>query len=266
MTWRSWTLVSASVLAGLVALVLLATMQFESTLTRFVQGRLAILAQSMELPFRSATALGLPLASVRNAAAILERTRQTDPSVVAIHVYDNLGRIVHSTALDPPDTLDGVALQAYQEAEGSTWAAEAGDQLLSSVLIFNTLGTQSLGGVVVVYPRSGITTATLAMFARLTVTALGIAAAAAAVSFPILAFVLGRLDRSARSVDAALGAIERSEWRGRAGGGQRSEHAEEWEDATVLTRDAGAADEQYRRAGLELAELERAADTAKVPQ
>lgn len=266
MTWRSWTLVSVSVLAGLVALVLLATMQFEATLTRFVQGRLVVLAQSMELPFRSATALGLPLASVRNATAILERARQTDASIAAIHVYDNLGRIVHSTASEPPDTLDAAALQAYRETEESTWAVELGDRLLSSVVVFNTLGSQSLGGVVVVYPRTGITTATLAMFARLTVAALAIAIAAAAISFPILAFVLGRLDHSARDMDAALRALECDEWRAGAGGDPHGEHSAETEDAMALSHDARTADDRYRRAGLELAELEAAIGPGKVTQ
>lgn len=266
MTWRSWTLVSVSVFVGLVTLVILATMQFEATLTRLVQGRLVVLAQSMELPFRSATALGLPLASVRNATAILERARQTDASIAAIHVYDNLGRIVHSTASNPPDTLDAAALQAYRETEGSTWALEAGDRLLNSVVVFNTLGSQSLGGVVVVYPRTGITTATLAMFARLTVAALAIAIGAAAISFPILAFVLGRLDRSARTMDAALRALERGEWRAGAGGDAHEEQLEETEDATALSHDARTAEDCYRRAGLELVELEAAADPAKVSQ
>lgn len=254
MTWRSWTLVSLSVVAGLVTLVILATLQFEATLTRLVQGRLVVLAQSMELPFRSATTLGLPLASVRNATAILERVRHTDASIVAIHVYDGLGRIVHSTAHIPPDTLDTAALQAYRAADDATWVVDAGDRILSSVIVFNSLRSQPIGGVVVVYPKSEITTATLAMFARLTVAAIAIAVLAAAMALPILALVLRRLDQAARAMESELNALERREWRAGAGGDAFG--LEDIAGGTALSRDVLDAENRYCSAGIELARLE----------
>ena len=263
MTWRSWALVSLSVVAGLIALVILATLQFEATLTRLVQGRLVILAQSMELPFRSATSLGLPLASVRNAKAILERVRHTDASIVAIHVYDSQGRIVHSTAHLPPDALDTAALQAYRAAEDATWVVDAGDRLLSSVVVFNSLRSQTLGGVVVVYPKSEITMATLAMFARLTVAALAIAILSAAMGLPILALVLRRFDQSTRAMDADLSALERREWRAGAGGDAPEQVPDDTPEDSALSRIVVAAENRYHSAGIELAKLEAVSGQAR---
>lgn len=99
--WRTWGLVVLLVSVVLAALVLLSTVQFNAILSGFVQGRLAVLVQSAQLSFRSATNLGLSLASVRNGPAILERARQTDPQIAAIHVFDPQGRILLSTDTVP---------------------------------------------------------------------------------------------------------------------------------------------------------------------
>ena len=103
--WRSWGTVVILVAIVLVVLAALTTLQFNSTLSRFIQGRLAVLAQTSQVSFSAVVALGLPLSTVRNAPAILERARQTDPQIAAIHVFEPAGRILHST---DPDHLTSV--------------------------------------------------------------------------------------------------------------------------------------------------------------
>ena len=86
--WRVWAavmLVNFAVLSGFVAL---ATLQFGSINSALVGERLGVLAGRTVAPFEAAVRIGLPLSSVRNANALLERARQTDDSIVAILVFD----------------------------------------------------------------------------------------------------------------------------------------------------------------------------------
>jgi len=211
--WRIWGLVSASIAAGLIGLVVLATMQFETTLTNLVHGRLSVLAQSIDISFRSTAALGLPLSSVRNATAILERVRQTDPVIANILVHDQEGRIVHSTARDGGSEIDSVMLQAYRTAPDDIWRVETAGHLFSGTRILNVLRTQPIGGIVIIYPKTDIWTATLAMAARLILAAVAVAVVAASLSFLLLRLVLHRLDHSANAIATGIDELEREGWR-----------------------------------------------------
>ncbi len=243
-------------------LLLLSTVQFSAILSNFVQGRLAVLVQSTELSFRSATALGLSLASVRNGPAILERARQTDPNISAIHVFDEEGRILQSTDAQPAPQIEAAGLAAHASSGGAVWRAETGDHLLSGKPILNALKTQPIGGVMVVYPKTGLQTSVRAIGASLALYAVGITAAVAALAIGVLRFGLRRLIAVFTGIEATFAAMEQREWR-RAAGGTGSIPQPVFGfgiDTGALLNQFEIAERQYIGAGLELAALEAPCD------
>ena len=122
--WRIWTAVILVNLAVLTLFVGLATLQFDSINSGLVGERLAVLAGRTAAPFQAAAKIGLPLSTVRNADALLERARQTDDAILAIHVFDQAGRIVHSTDASASEMIPPGALAAREAAGGAPWHSE----------------------------------------------------------------------------------------------------------------------------------------------
>jgi hypothetical protein len=242
----------------LAALVLLSTVQFSAILSGFVQGRLAVLVQSAQGSFRSATSLGLPLSSVRNGRAILERVRQVSPQIAAIHVFDPTGRIIFSTDTSPAASLQATAMKVHGASKGGPWRAETNDYLLSGMPIPDATRKRSIGGVVIVYPKAGLQTTVRAMAASLALYAVAVTLLVGALGVFILRVGLHRLITVFAGIQATFRAFERREWRHAAGG--TSAMPAPVVGAGIDTRSLpdlfDTAERQYVFAGQELAALD----------
>ena len=243
--WRVWAVVSLVNLFVMAVLVGLAALQFTSIHSILVGERLAVLASRTVAPFVASAKLGLPLSSVRNAPAILQRARQTDEDIVALHVFDADGRIVHSTATTAPDAISAQAANARREARGAPWYREVGEGFVGGIDVAGADG-HSVGGILVVYPSQGHLTQVRSMVFEL------LEGAAAALSIAVLVGTLTLrygLARSIRAFDAADEAyrdFERNAWRRAAG--------REWiptasEDSAALGESLRAAAARYRATG-----------------
>ena len=261
--WRSWVTVVILVATVLAVLATLTTLQFDSILSHFIQQRLSVLAETSRASFRSAAGLGLPLAGMRNAAAILERARQTDPNISAIHVFDPGGRILHSTDPDHATSVRAEVLFAQAASRDDTWYAETGEYFLSGGRILDRTGN-ALGGLVIVYPKTDLETAVGAMTARLAIYAVGVLLAAALVAILALRLGLRDLLRVFSGIEAAFSAIERREWRRAAGGSDPMPEPVRGLgiDTSELTRLLQAAEERYVAAGQTLARFEQGAGSS----
>src|SRR3546814_11426479 len=122
--WRIWAAVTLVNLAVLTIFVGLATLQFGNINSDLVGERLVVLADLTAAPFEAAAKIGLPPSTVRNADALLERPRQTDGAILAIHVFDADGRIVHPTA-DPATAALPAEQLAVRLASGGVRPDEA---------------------------------------------------------------------------------------------------------------------------------------------
>lgn len=213
--WRIWAAVTLVMLAVLAIFVGLATLQFGNINSELVGERLVVLAGRTAGPFSAAARIGLPLSTVRNADALLERARQTDDSIAAIHVFDAAGRVVHSTASPAPAQIPREAAAARAEANGTAWHRETSEGFFSSVDITLLDGT-SAGGILIIYPGSGSLISLRAMAAELAVIAMGILVASAVLSALLLRLGLHRLIRLFREIDGAILDFERAAWRGAA--------------------------------------------------
>jgi len=246
--WRVWAavmLVNFAVLSGFVAL---ATLQFGSINSTLVGERLGVLAGRTVAPFEAAVRIGLPLSSVRNANALLERARQTDDSIVAIHVFDAAGGIVHSTASPAPGESTLQPAQARAVAPGVPWNLETGDVFLSGINIAGQDGA-SAGGILIVYPGGGNVTRIRAMAAELELPALAVFLVSITLGAIALRLGLRRQIRAYARIDGAVANFERSAWRVAAGGRETNVMA----DAAELRQLLDAAETRYRAVGRGLA-------------
>jgi len=214
--WRIWAAVSLVNLAVLTIFVGLATLQFGNINSGLVGERLVVLAGRTAAPFEAAAKIGLQLSTVRNADALLERARQTDDAISAIHVFDATGRIVHSTDEAAPPAIPPDALATRKTSKGAAWHRETPEGFLSSIDIASRTG-ESAGGILIVYPKAGSLTQIRAMAAELTLAAIAVLLAGAAFSALLLRFGLERQIKLFGKLEAAILDFERGAWRNAAG-------------------------------------------------
>lgn len=243
--WRIWVAVTLVNLAVLTIFVGLATLQFGSINSSLAGERLLVLAGHTAAPFESAAGIGLPLSTVRNADALLEQARQTDDAIVAIHVFDSTGRIVHSTASPAPAEIPPEAAAARASSGHLPWHREMDEGFLSSVDIAAVDGS-SAGGILIVYSRSGIAARIWVMAAELALAAVGVLLATAGLSALLLRFGLSPQIEMFETIDNAVSSFERGAWRSAAGGQPPSADESDASGLAALMQEAEA---KYRAAG-----------------
>jgi hypothetical protein len=214
--WRIWIAVTIVNFIVLSMFVALATLQFGNINSQLVGERLVVLANRTAGPFKAAARIGLPLSTVRNAFALLERARQTDDAIRAIQVIDADGNIVHSTEISPPAKISPEAVLARKTAGNNPWHVESGGGFLSGVEIMSQAG-KSAGGIVIDYSGSGNLTRIGAMAAELALAALAVLAVASILSAILLRLVLNSQIAIFEAIDGAITRFEQGAWRSAAG-------------------------------------------------
>lgn len=256
--WKSWQIVTALTITVLAVFCLLATLQFHRIESDLVRERLGVLAISAQAPFQSAARIGLPLANVRNATAILQRAQTTDPQIVAIHVFAPDGRILHSTDRAAPTSVRSEVLFAVADASGPTWSSQSSDYLFTGKPLRDARGTV-VGGIVVVYPTLDLLTSVQAMATKLLSYSLVILLGLTPLAFVILKLGMRGSQRHLDALVASLDGFERKSWREHAGGtlAVTPEGADPGSESAELFRLAEAAEAQYLAGGAALAPFER---------
>lgn len=247
--WRIWAAVTVVTFAVLAIFVALATLQFDQVNTELVAERLSVLAHRTAAPFEAAAGIGLPLSTVRNAAALLERARQTDDAIIAIHVFDRDGRVAHSTDKSPPATIE----RTSPAGEAGRLASGDGFQIVFDIA---GLGGDPVGGILVAYSGRDSTTRVRAMAAELALAAIQVLIASAILGGLLLRLGLAPQIRAFEAVDQAMASFERSSWRSTAAAKPGDTAASSTDDLRDLL---DAADARYRAAGQAVAEAEESA-------
>jgi len=210
--WRLWAIASVTLAIAILIFVWLTLLQFRNVQRTLLTERVAVLAENTAKPFESAMSIGMPLSSVRNAEALLERARQTDDAITAILLVDPKHQILRQVG-DDTSALASLA----QSADWSRGAVNLFDG--GRFVSFNPIagsGGGSPGAIVVALDASASINRTWAMGAELAT------AAAAFLGVGILAIGLA-LRRAFASEIAAYDAVEhdvelfeRDSWRGEA--------------------------------------------------
>ena len=247
--WRIWSGVCAVAVVVLAIFVLLAVLQFDRIHTRLIGERLLVLADRAAEPLAAAARLGLPVSGVRNADGLLERVRQTDDRITAIHVFDRDGRIIHSTDRQPAGTVGPEILAARTSAEGAPWYIRTSEGFHGGVDVRGRQGSFA-ASVVVAYPAAANLTRVQAMAAELMLAAIAIFLITGALGAVLLRVGLRRQIIAFETIDRAIHGYERDAWRAAAGGDPAAAPAGE---GTTIRHLLEEADQRYRTAGRALA-------------
>ena len=210
--WRSWLTFSVVIFIVLLVSAGLAILQHDAVLSGLIRQRVSVVAQTTGAAFRPIVDLGLPLSMVRNGADILRRSRETDPRIAAIRLFNPSGIVVYTTLDNKPEQLGREILDAQRLSDGPVWSLETVDELDSGYTILNRAGTV-VGGVLVSYPKDALVAAADEMIRTTITTALALWAVFSALSFLVLRVALAspirglvRLERLSRAEWAGVGA------------------------------------------------------------
>lgn len=206
--------VAAVNLFVLAVFVGLTTLQYNAILSGLTRERLVVLADTVRAPFQAVANLGVAIDSVRNAEAVLERARQSDDAIAAIHVISPAGEIVRSTAL-LPETQAGTEWldNARAAGAGNTWHLETRDSFLVGANIAGSTG-ESAGSVLIEYSKRTSNIQVQAMEAQLVLLAGLVLAATIATGLIILRLVLAEHLRIFDGILTSFDGFERKFWRG----------------------------------------------------
>lgn len=247
--WRLWAAITLVNFVVLVIFVSLATLQFGKIHGELLGERLTVLADRTAAPLEAAAKIGLPLSTVRTADALLERARQADETITAIHVFDSSGAVVHSTTTEPPAAIPPEAFAARVAAGGTPWHLQTAGSFLSSIDIAGPEGGNA-GGILVVYPGEGNVTRIQAMAAELALAAVIVLLVSAALGALLLRIGLARQIRMFEAIEGDVARSERDSWRSAAGGPPEPPSGA---DDSQLRRLLDEADARYRAAGQAIA-------------
>ncbi|MFV0333854.1 MAG: hypothetical protein ACK5JR_07265 [Tropicimonas sp.] len=208
--WRLWATASATMAIAILILVGLTLIQFGNLQRTLLAERVAVLARNTAAPFEATTGLGFPLSSVRNAAALLERARQSDAAIAAIHLVDREGRVLRQVGDASTD------IHALDWPEG--WRSRPanlfdGDRFYS----FNPIagpGAGAPGAVIVSMDASNSVIRIWAIGAELAVAAMVFLAAGAGIIGFILRRAFSAEIAAFDAVEADIEGFERDSWRG----------------------------------------------------
>jgi hypothetical protein len=192
----------------------LATLQYNAILSNLTRERLVVLADTVRAPFQAVANLGVGIDTVRNADAVLERARQSDDAIAAIHVISPDGDIVRSTSLQPSvRAMDEWRSDLLNVGDGNTWHLETRDRFLVGARITGP-GGEEAGGVLIEYSKRSSNILVQAMEARLVLLAGAILLVTTLLGLIILRLVLSEHLRIFGGILASFDEFERKFWRG----------------------------------------------------
>jgi|GEM_PF-1694601 len=148
MLWRNWLAFVAVLATVLGILGTLSVLQYDAILTRLIQERLAVIAETTASSFRSVINLGLPISTVRNAGDVLAAAKNIDPAVSSIQVFHPTGIVVHTTLDGGDERIPKDLLLLQSLSPGDRWTAENSGELLTGLTLRNLSG-DPIGGVLV---------------------------------------------------------------------------------------------------------------------
>ena len=207
--WRLWLIASATLAIVIAIYVGLTLLQFRTVQKTLLTERVAVLAKNIVEPFESALALGLPLSSVRNAEALLERARQTDDAIMSIQLVDPDGKVLRRVG-DEVSGIDWPTMHAVSTA-GSV-NLFTGSQYLSFNPIAGPGGTPP-GAILVLVDASDNINRSLAVGAKLATAAAAFLVAGGLVIGLALRWAFAREIADFDGVERDIELFERDIWR-----------------------------------------------------
>ncbi|MDX8520185.1 MFS transporter [Mesorhizobium dulcispinae] len=192
--WLALTFVLAIVIAILAVLVKL---QNEAVYSQLLRQRLSVIAAATAAPFRSVSELGLPIATIRNAEALLNRAWQSDPAISNIVLLDPSGKVVWSVSDEPVPFNTHQMARAMEEGSNDMWDLETATALVSGAGILDESNELS-GALAVIYPMKELQSHNSLVSSQIRMAALALLAGFSALAYVALRY---RLRPTIRALD-----------------------------------------------------------------
>jgi hypothetical protein len=209
--WRSWLVATSVIFVVGILLVTFVTLEFKRDYDRLLGERLLVIGASGAAPFARAVELGLTISSVRNASALLDIPRQTDPLISGVWVLDAQSRVVEGTGGQIRDfermSMPQVATSDFEEG----WYATVGSAFVAGIPIHDGSG-QQVGQLLVSYPLEVSRTRVLAMLAEVSFYVLLIASAFSLAAGGLLRLSMAREIDGFKTVVADLDNFDHRVW------------------------------------------------------
>lgn len=203
------SVICCAVIAVFIAFALL---QFNQIRAELERERFAILAERVAAPFEAAARIGLPLSSVRNAGALLERARQLDQAIEAIFVLGPQGEVLRSIGVPQEDAMATQFLAAAPQHVGESWFLEFPQGYHSGLWFLDATG-RPVGGVAIHFSGQESRSASWAMAGQLVTSGLFFALAMVPVLWAMLRLALRRRTAAFEVFERDLLAFETEGWR-----------------------------------------------------
>jgi len=173
MVWRNWIAFVAVLATVLSILGTLSVLQYDAILTRLIQERMAVIAETTASSFRSVINLGLPISTVRNANEILERAKNIDPAISSIQVFHQSGIVVHDTVAgdSAPVTKDILLVQSLSSDD--RWTTENTEKLFVGLTLRDLAGVP-IGGILVAASNQDLKATSRSMMIQITFAAVAV--------------------------------------------------------------------------------------------
>lgn len=214
---RMLATVAGIILFSLCVFVVLASLQYNAILSNLTRERLVVLAETVRAPFQTVADLGVPIGTMRNADAVLERARASDEAIVAVYVLEPDGSVATSTTGRSALQIDPAVLErATASGTSANWHVETKDSFLVGANIAGATGIYA-GAILVEYSKRDANTQTEAMEARLVLLAGAVFAVSVFLLLVVLRLVLSEHLRIFDGILASFDRFERRYWRGGAG-------------------------------------------------
>lgn len=206
--WRSWLTFTAIIATVLIVLAVLSCLQHNALYSQLIRQRLAVVAQTTADSFQPVVNLGLPISMVRNARQVLERARETDARITAIHAFNPTGVIVHTTHPEHPDKVPAKVKLAQSLADGIQWSVETATELFSGISILDAADA-TVANVVVVYPKEEFEARTDAVVKNIATITIGLLLIFSAAAYLLLRLRLAGAIRGLQRLGLLFSSLQR---------------------------------------------------------
>jgi hypothetical protein len=200
-----WPIALVAVLAlGLNAFLNLG--KFERTLTELEVSRLRIVLGDLKSTLETGLDLGLPLSSLANAQAALDKAVTEDSDILGIMVYDEQGKVqFHSGSQPAPSSIPGEWL-AHQAGKPD-WQLPQSDGLVAGIALASNISSNA-GGIALTYSSAAHQQVLQAASHQLLYAAAALALLAALLILAAVHFLSGPTSATLEHLEQALQAQE----------------------------------------------------------
>ncbi|MCO6056586.1 MFS transporter [Pseudomonas sp. MOB-449] len=184
---RIWAALTGVIAITMSVFAVLAILQHDAIFSQLIRQRLAVTVEATARPFRSVVDLGLPVSTMRNKQALLERTQESDPAIQGIVLFNPSGIIVERSGTYAAAKVPREVLEVQARETSGRWGIETAGELISGASIRDETG-ELVAGVFAVYQKTELDTRSRAV-AR----GIGWAAAAITALFAGVAYLAVRI-------------------------------------------------------------------------